>query len=116
MEFLKKNRYAIIGAFLLVLALIAGLGQIPKEKQEPVKPVCTKATNEDIQIVGYFCAQQLDPAIITVKVCQQLKGTDDCQLNREEDGAAVELIILNELKPCMDKLLVDGGFCPFEIQ
>lgn len=113
MEFLKKNKYAIIAAFVLAIAIVAGLGKVSKPA-EPAKVACKQAPQEELEIIGFFCVQQLKGPGLKSEACLALKGTADCVFNEQEDGAALDAWFMSKLKPCLDASLVPAGFCPFE--
>lgn len=111
MEFLKKNKFAAIA--LLVLVLLGSFIAL-KEPAKPAKPACVQAPQDELEIIGFFCAQQLKGPDLKTEACLALKGSTDCVFNEEEDGAALNAWFINKLKPCIDASLVPAGFCPFE--
>lgn len=112
MEFLKKNKYAVIAAFVLALAIVAGLGKVRKPA-EPAKPACVQVAQQELEVLAFFCAQQLDVPTVKKELCLSIKGTEECILTQENDAAINEFIML-KISPCINENLEKSGFCPFE--
>lgn len=113
MEFLKKNKYALIAAAFLAVAVVAGLGKVRKPA-EPAKPACVQVAQQELEVLAFFCAQQLDVPTVKKELCLSIKGTEECLLSEQEDGAAIQEFILLKISPCINENLEKSGFCPFE--
>lgn len=94
-------------AAVAVLAL-GGLGYYLSQ------PKCKQAEVQQVEVVQQLCWMSHDKTNFKEKLCQELKGTQECELYQDTDGAAVEAIIVREISPCVNAQLEQSGFCKQE--
>ena len=99
---LKKNKYGIAALVIVAVAAVHYLFFY-----EP----CKQVTENDFRAAQLACWETYDKANFKEKLCLELKGTQECALYEEEDGAAVEAIIIREIAPCVNKTLKAQNFC-----
>ena len=96
---------------LLAAAAVLALGGLGYYLSQPK---CKEAQPQQVQIVQMLCWQAHDKTNFKEKLCQELKGTQECELYQDEDGAAVEAIIEREIQPCVNENLAKNGLCKQE--
>lgn len=97
---MDKRVYILVG-----LLALGGLGYYLSQ------PKCQKADDVQLRVAQMACAQALDTTLLKKKACLKLKGVEDCQLYREEDGEAVEAFVIQEIQPCVDKEFKAQNLC-----
>lgn len=96
---------------LLAVAAVLALGGLGYYLSQPK---CKPADAQQVEVVQMICWQLHDKTNFKEKLCQELKGTQECALYQQEDGAAVEAIIMREIAPCVNEQLAENGFCKQE--
>lgn len=104
MEFLKKNKYLVIAALFLVLAIAA-----PFLKEEG--PKCEQPQKLLVDVLQFNCSQSFDPMMLNAILCEQIKGEGfGCELGEAERPAG-EKIIKDMINKCVDAVFVRHNMC-----